>query len=341
MALLLKSKWIVSVACMWLAMSAWGQTEKPAPVTAPSEAGVWTQDTASQEKPAQEKQEQEKPAQHKSSQSPSSPKAPAQQNAPAQSAPAQSVPSQNEPSEENVWTPRQPSQDTSSQTTPAQNVPSQQGVWTPAPSSQNASSENTPENGASQKSPAQPISPSSASSKNEKALPRPAPDNPYPASLVPTVFLKNFAVDQKDIWTAPFKARIQDLNWLAPFAGLTAGLINADAELSSRISTTGTLARNSGKIANGGLALMLAGTGSFYLLGRWNGNDHQRETGILAGEAVLNSFVFDEILKASTPARASYGRHRAGPFLAGDHRQFFLRFQSLHHGVVRSHGAGA
>src|SRR5258705_3762879 len=56
------------------------------------------------------------------------------------------------------------------------------------------------------------------------------------ASLVPSVFAKNFAQDQKEIWTSPFKLRIQDLNWLVPFAGVTAGLIVSDSELSSRIS---------------------------------------------------------------------------------------------------------
>jgi membrane-associated phospholipid phosphatase len=222
------------------------------------------------------------------------------QDSSTQTAPSQNAPTQGVPSEEGVWTPTPPSQDTSQnpppQKAPAQGVPSEEGVWTPVPSSKPPSSKDaSSQNAGSQKAPAPSIAP-----QNEDALAKPGPDNPHPASLVPKIFLKNFALDQKDIWTAPFKARIQDLNWLAPFAGLTAGLINADAELSSRISTTGTLAKNSGNIANAGLAAMLVGTGSFYLLGKWNGDDHQRETGILAGEAVLNSFVLDEVLKASS-----------------------------------------
>jgi membrane-associated phospholipid phosphatase len=162
--------------------------------------------------------------------------------------------------------------------------------------SKNASSQNAP----AQKSPAQTVSVPSVAAQSQEAAAKPDPDNPHPASLKPRIFVKNLALDQKDIWTAPFKARIQDLNWLVPFAGLTAGLINADSELSSRISTTGTLARNSGNIANAGLAAMLVGSGSFYLLGKWHGDDHQTETGILAGEAVINSFVLDEVLKAAT-----------------------------------------
>src|SRR5215831_20602794 len=57
--------------------------------------------------------------------------------------------------------------------------------------------------------------------------------------------------------SSPFKARIEDLNWLAPAVGLTAGMINADSELSSRISTTGTFTKHSGTVSNAGLALMV------------------------------------------------------------------------------------
>src|SRR5262245_14409333 len=58
-----------------------------------------------------------------------------------------------------------------------------------------------------------------------------AGDDVRPASDNPAQFLRNLALDQKAIWTSPFKAKIGDLNWLVPLAGLTAGLINADAEL--------------------------------------------------------------------------------------------------------------
>jgi Capsule assembly protein Wzi/PAP2 superfamily len=128
----------------------------------------------------------------------------------------------------------------------------------------------------------------------------PQDDNPYPAGLAPRVLLRNFAEDQRQIWTSPFKARIQDLNWLAPFVGLTAGLINADAELSSRVNTNGTFSKHSSTISNGGVALAVGGTASLYLVGKLRSDDHQKETGILAGEAALNSLVVTEALKIVT-----------------------------------------
>ncbi|HEY6307218.1 MAG TPA: phosphatase PAP2 family protein, partial [Candidatus Angelobacter sp.] len=124
--------------------------------------------------------------------------------------------------------------------------------------------------------------------------------NARPAGVSPAAFLHNFTGDQKILWTSPFKAKIEDLNWLLPVAGLTAGLINADAELSSRISSTGTLTRHSSSIANAGVALAVGGTGSLYVLGRLRSDEQQQETGILAGEAAINSLVIGEAFKVMT-----------------------------------------
>lgn len=123
------------------------------------------------------------------------------------------------------------------------------------------------------------------------------PDDERAASAAPGPFLRNLAYDQKTIWTSPFKARVQDLNWIVPFVGLTAGMINADAELSSRIDTTGTFAKHGGTISNAGVAAMVAGGGGLYLLGKLRTDDHQREAGIVAGEAAVNSVIVAEVLK--------------------------------------------
>lgn len=108
------------------------------------------------------------------------------------------------------------------------------------------------------------------------------------------------ARDQKDIWTSPFNAKIGDLNWILPWAGLTAGLINADAELTSRINPNNSFARHAGTISNGGLGAALGGSAGFYLLGKIHGNDHQRETGLLAGEAAIDGYIVSGLIKLVT-----------------------------------------
>jgi len=119
----------------------------------------------------------------------------------------------------------------------------------------------------------------------------------YPATAAPGPLLRNIAYDQKEIWTSPFKARIQDLNWIVPVIGFTAGMINADAELSSRIDTTGTFSRHAGTISDAGLAAAVAGGGGLYLLGKVRSDDHQQEAGIVAGEAAIDSVIVAEVLK--------------------------------------------
>jgi hypothetical protein len=136
-------------------------------------------------------------------------------------------------------------------------------------------------------------------------------DDSYRASDNPVKFLRNLARDQKEIWTSPFKIRVQDLNWIVPLAGLSAGLINADAELESRIKGTSTLGKHSSTFSNGGVAVALGGSGALYLLGKFRGDDHQKETGILAVEAATNSLVVGEVFKAITQrARPDDGNHK-------------------------------
>jgi capsule assembly protein Wzi/PAP2 superfamily protein len=147
--------------------------------------------------------------------------------------------------------------------------------------------------------PAKPDKKEPAKHKKKDPALDPSDDSHY-ASLAPARFVRNFAQDQKDIWTSPFKIRTQDLNWLLPFTGFTAGLMTADAELSSRISGTGTFSKHSGTFSNAGLVAAVATSGSMYLLGKWHGDDHQKETGILSGEAFLNSYLVNELIKIST-----------------------------------------
>src|SRR5262249_50045363 len=116
-----------------------------------------------------------------------------------------------------------------------------------------------------------------------------ANENTHYASDNPVEFIRNVGRDQKAIWTSPFKVKIEDLTWLVPTAGLTAGLINADAELSSRINPTNSFAKHGTTISNAGLGLAIGGSGGLYLLGKLRSDDHQKETGILAIQAATNS----------------------------------------------------
>src|SRR5204863_7837356 len=85
------------------------------------------------------------------------------------------------------------------------------------------------------------------------------------------------------------------------------------------------------RIPDAAVALAGARVLGFSGLGRLKSNDHLRETGVLAAEAMLNSVVIDEVLKHS------FGRERP---LEGDHKGHFFRgrvsFPSQHSGLAWS-----
>lgn len=153
--------------------------------------------------------------------------------------------------------------------------------------------------------------------------PAPAPTpraggDSYEASANPAKFARNLARDQKEIWTSPFKAKAKDLNWIIPLAGVTAGLINADAELSHRVDTSSSFSRHSSTISNAGVGLLLGTGGGLYLLGAMKGNDHRRETGILTIEAATNSLIVTEVFKAVTQrARPTDGNFKGDFYNSG------------------------
>ncbi|HET9838711.1 MAG TPA: capsule assembly Wzi family protein [Candidatus Angelobacter sp.] len=101
------------------------------------------------------------------------------------------------------------------------------------------------------------------------------------------------------------------MNWVVPWAGLTAGFINSDAETASRVNPNNSFSKHASTISNGGLGAALGGSAGFYLLGKIRGDEHQKETGILASEAVLNAYiVFTGVKLVTQRARPSDGNQK-------------------------------
>jgi membrane-associated phospholipid phosphatase len=132
-----------------------------------------------------------------------------------------------------------------------------------------------------------------------------APSNPLPDPFyAPTThpneskFLIHLAEDQKEIWTSPFHLKPGDAKWLLPMAGITTGLMVTDPQ-SSYAMRLGDL--SAWKTAsNVGVASAIGMTGISYLWGRFNGDEHLRETGVLATEAMLNALAVDSTIGAAT-----------------------------------------
>ncbi len=127
----------------------------------------------------------------------------------------------------------------------------------------------------------------------------------------------DFLEDQKQIWTSPSRTRLSDANWLVPLGGLTAGLFATDHQYSASLSQDPTTLKHYKTVSNIGIAGLVGGSASLYLLSFPAHNERWRETGLLAGEATLNSLVTVEALKYSLGRARPYQGNGAGDFFRG------------------------
>jgi Capsule assembly protein Wzi/PAP2 superfamily len=132
--------------------------------------------------------------------------------------------------------------------------------------------------------------------------PQASPNKPEaPPETDDTVTLKkaflNLPGDQKAIWTSPFRLRPSDSFWVVPLLGTTGILIGSDSHSMQRESSNASAISLSNNIANGGLGVMVGVPAFMFAWGSWQGKPQMRETGLLSGEALVDSLVVNETLK--------------------------------------------
>jgi membrane-associated phospholipid phosphatase len=135
--------------------------------------------------------------------------------------------------------------------------------------------------------------PGSSSGKKAKEQDHASADN---GMTLKKVFV-NLPGDQKAIWTSPFRLRPNDAIWLAPLAGATGVLIGSDQHSMARARSNPDAISLSNNVANAGVAGLVAVPAFMYVLSSWNGDSRQHETGLLSGEALVNSLAVSEALK--------------------------------------------
>ncbi|HWX54660.1 MAG TPA: capsule assembly Wzi family protein [Verrucomicrobiae bacterium] len=142
----------------------------------------------------------------------------------------------------------------------------------------------------------------------------PSKDTEKPEVTIKSVFL-NLPKDQVAIWTSPFHAHIRDLTWLVPLGTTSGLLLGSDTHNMARERSNALAISRSSNVSNFGLGTILAVPAVMYVAGQVNGNSQQRETGLLAGEAVVDSLIVNETLKIATG--------RARPTATGGDGSFF------------------
>ena len=144
-----------------------------------------------------------------------------------------------------------------------------------------------------------------------------SPGNDEPPTLLETP--KRIVLDEVHIITSPARIRSHDLIWLLPVAGATAASLATDTktmrDVVSHDPSFNSSASTSSDVLRGlfiGAPIALLGTGQFL------GNAKARESGLLAGEAMVDSYVTSEAIKYVTLRERPNLQNARGHFFKSD-----------------------
>jgi membrane-associated phospholipid phosphatase len=128
---------------------------------------------------------------------------------------------------------------------------------------------------------------------------------------------RDFLGDQKRLWTSPAHLELVDAQWIVPIGGFSAALFATDVDFSQRLSNSPSTISHYKTLSDAGLAGLVGGAGGLWLLGRVKHNEHWSETGLLSGEAALNSLLAVEAMKYSLGRQRPFQGDGTGPFFQG------------------------
>lgn len=139
-------------------------------------------------------------------------------------------------------------------------------------------------------------------------------------------FPKRLFVDEWGILKSPGSLRTDDLKWLLPLAAATATAFATDHKVQSEIvSQNPAFNQTAYNVSNGLVAVMAATPVAIFADGEIEGDDHARETGILAVQAMVNAYGTGELIKLCTFRERPYADDARGRFWvksAGENSSF-------------------
>jgi hypothetical protein len=126
-----------------------------------------------------------------------------------------------------------------------------------------------------------------------------------------------FVDDQIQLLTSPKRLRLSDLEWLVPFAGVTSGMILTDPSVSKSLPESFGFRHASEDIRVGTLSTLGLASAGMYLWSYRTHDPHQRETGLLAAEAIADTLILTEGSKYVAGRERPEQGNGQGPFLQG------------------------
>ena len=155
------------------------------------------------------------------------------------------------------------------------------------------------------------------SSSTFKLKPLVQDDSNPPDNDLGLPFLKNLAEDQETIWTSPFHASWGDTDWLLPLGEATAGFIETDKASARALEASPSTLNRYRNFSNYSLGAFVGAAGGLYVLGKITHDDHKRETGVLAAEALIDTYAVNTALSYSLGRERPYQDQGQGLFFHG------------------------
>ncbi|MCL2660131.1 MAG: phosphatase PAP2 family protein [Acidobacteriaceae bacterium] len=123
--------------------------------------------------------------------------------------------------------------------------------------------------------------------------------------------------DQKAIWTSPARVKPADAEWLVPFGIATGMLLGSDRHtMRSAIHLSPGDRNRADKLSTAGVAALGAVPAAGYLWSLGNYAPQAHETGLLTGQALLNSLAVNEVLKLTFRRERPLVNNASGHFFS-------------------------
>ena len=150
----------------------------------------------------------------------------------------------------------------------------------------------------------------------DAGAPPPVPqEEPRP---LPKQIARDILLDQKAIWTSPFRMTRQDARWWLTFGAITGVAVATDRRTARQLPNTRDQLAVSGHISQAGAAYtVIPFAGALYLTGVLAKNPKLRDTGLLGGEALADALIVSEVIKAATGRQRPLEGDGSGRFFHG------------------------
>lgn len=150
------------------------------------------------------------------------------------------------------------------------------------------------------------------------AVPMFAQDAPGATDVSAGKLARNVILDQKHIWTSPFRMNRQNAKWWLIFGAATGALIATDRRISQQLPNTGDqVAFSRGVSRVGAIYTLVPVAGGLYLGGIAFKQSKMRDTGLLGAEALVDGLIVSEVLKAATGRQRPLEGDGGGHFFHG------------------------